>query len=215
MSTEQNQRGHAMIELAVSAGVMVACLAGTVQFGYTFYIYNQLVTAVGNGGRYAAMRTYRAASSSDIEKGKAAIRNMVAYGDARPAPNALPQVANLKPEQVQVDVGHGRIRETCVRERLDRRLHRGRRVRNVSLHWKAGRRVSLCGTVRTCGERAMRRSSQRGQSMVEATLVLLVFFTLLLGVIDCGQVLFAHQSLVERVRAAVRWGVVHPWNRRR
>jgi len=47
--------------------------------------------------------------------------------------------------------------------------------------------------------------------MVEATLVLLVFFTLLLGVIDCGQVLFAHQSLVERVRAAVRWGVVHPW----
>jgi hypothetical protein len=35
---------------------------------------------------------------------------------------------------------------------------------------------------------------------------------MLLGVIDCGQVLFAHQSLVERVREAVRWGVVHPWN---
>jgi hypothetical protein len=48
--------------------------------------------------------------------------------------------------------------------------------------------------------------------MVEATLVLLVFFTLLLGVIDCGQVMFAHQSLVERVRGAVRWGVMHPWN---
>ncbi len=47
--------------------------------------------------------------------------------------------------------------------------------------------------------------------MVEATFVLLVFFMLLLGVIDCGQVLFAHQSLVERVRVAVRWGVVHPW----
>jgi hypothetical protein len=55
------------------------------------------------------------------------------------------------------------------------------------------------------------RHNERGQSMVEATLVLLVFFTLLLGVIDCGQVLFAHQSLVERVRSAVRWGVVHPW----
>jgi len=97
------QSGHAMIELAVSAGVMVACLAGTVQFGYTFYIYNELVTAVGNGGRYAAMRTYRAAGSPDVEKGKAAIRNMVVYGDSRPAPNAPPQVANLKPEQVQVD----------------------------------------------------------------------------------------------------------------
>ena len=59
----------------------------------------------------------------------------------------------------------------------------------------------------------MRRANERGQSMVEATLVLLVFFTLLLGVIDCGQVLFAHQSLVERVRTAVRWGVVHPWEK--
>lgn len=59
----------------------------------------------------------------------------------------------------------------------------------------------------------MRKVRQRGQSMVEATLVLLVFFTLLLGVIDCGQVLFAHQSLVERVRTAVRWGVVHPWDK--
>jgi len=48
--------------------------------------------------------------------------------------------------------------------------------------------------------------------MVEATLVLLVFFALLMGVIDCGQVLFAHQSLVERVRNSVRWGVVHPFN---
>jgi Flp pilus assembly protein TadG len=103
MGKRRSQRGHAMIELAVSAGVMVACLAGTVQFGYTFYIYNELVTAVGNGGRYAAMRTYRAAAASDIEKSKAAIRNMVVYGDTHPAPNALPQVANLKPEQVQVD----------------------------------------------------------------------------------------------------------------
>ena len=61
----------------------------------------------------------------------------------------------------------------------------------------------------------MRRSTskgQRGQSMVEATLVLLVFFALLMGVVDCGQVLFAHQSLVERVRTAVRWGAVHPYN---
>ena len=92
-----------MIELAISAAVMVSCLGGTVQFGYTFYIYNELVSAVGNGGRYAAMRTYRSASPADIEKGKAAIRNMVVYGDARPAPGTPPQVANLRPEQVRVD----------------------------------------------------------------------------------------------------------------
>jgi len=99
----KRQRGHAMIELAISAAVMVSCLGGTVQFGYTFYIYNELVSAVGNGGRYAAMRTYRAASPADIEKGKTAIRNMVVYGDTRPAPGAVPQVANLRPEQVRVN----------------------------------------------------------------------------------------------------------------
>ena len=53
---------------------------------------------------------------------------------------------------------------------------------------------------------------ERGQSMVEGTLVLLTFFALLFAVIDCGQVLIAHQSLVERVRSAVRWGVVRPWD---
>jgi hypothetical protein len=52
---------------------------------------------------------------------------------------------------------------------------------------------------------------EKGQGLVEATFVLLTFFALLLGVIDCAQVLFAHQALVERVRSTVRWGVVHEW----
>ena len=55
------------------------------------------------------------------------------------------------------------------------------------------------------------RSRERGQGLVEAALVLLAFFGLLLGVVDCGQVLFAHQALVERVRSAARWGTLHPW----
>jgi hypothetical protein len=54
------------------------------------------------------------------------------------------------------------------------------------------------------------RRHQRGQSLIEGTLVMLVFFALLLGVVDFGQVLFAHQSLTERARAAVRWGSLHP-----
>ena len=53
--------------------------------------------------------------------------------------------------------------------------------------------------------------NRRGQSLVEATMVMFLFFALLLGVVDCGQVLFSHQSLVERVRGAVRWGVLHPY----
>ncbi len=57
-----------------------------------------------------------------------------------------------------------------------------------------------------------RKAAIRGQALVEGALALLVFFALLFGVIDCGQVLIAHQSLIERVRSAVRWGVVHPWD---
>jgi len=53
---------------------------------------------------------------------------------------------------------------------------------------------------------------ERGQALIEGTIALLVFFALLFGVVDCGQVLVAHQSLVERVRAAVRWGAVRPWD---
>jgi Flp pilus assembly protein TadG len=51
---------------------------------------------------------------------------------------------------------------------------------------------------------------EKGQSLVESALVLLVFLAMLLGVFDCAQVLFAHQALVERVRTAVRWGMIHP-----
>jgi len=57
-----------------------------------------------------------------------------------------------------------------------------------------------------------RSRSQRGQTLVEGALALLVFITLLFAVIDCGLMLVKHQSLVERVRSAVRWGVVRPWD---
>ena len=98
----RRERGHAMLELAVSAAVMISCLGGTFQFGYTFYVYNQVVTAVGNGARYAAQRTYRAATADDIEKGAAAIRNMVVFGDAHPAADAVPVVKGLAREQIDV-----------------------------------------------------------------------------------------------------------------
>jgi Flp pilus assembly protein TadG len=91
-----------MIELAFAAMVMASCLGGTVEFGYTFFVYDQLVSAVGNGGRYAAMRTYRAATPEDIEKGKAAIRNLVVYGDSKPAAGVAPIAPGLTPENVKV-----------------------------------------------------------------------------------------------------------------
>jgi hypothetical protein len=54
----------------------------------------------------------------------------------------------------------------------------------------------------------MRR--ERGQSLVEGALVMLVFFALLLGIIDISQLVFSHQALVARVSEAARWGAIHP-----
>lgn len=91
-----------MLEMTVAASIMLALLAGTFRFGYTFYAYNQLVTSIGNGARYAAQRTYRSATPGDIEKGAASIRNMVVYGDPIPEPGTQPVAAGLKPENIEV-----------------------------------------------------------------------------------------------------------------
>ena len=55
-----------------------------------------------------------------------------------------------------------------------------------------------------------RKNLERGQSFVETGLVLLIFLMLLIGIIDFGQVLYFHQSLVERARAAARYGAINP-----
>ncbi len=53
-----------------------------------------------------------------------------------------------------------------------------------------------------------RKKNQRGQTLVESALVILVLIATLLGIVDFGQVLFFHQTLAERARAGVRWAAV-------
>jgi Flp pilus assembly protein TadG len=54
--------------------------------------------------------------------------------------------------------------------------------------------------------------SARGQSLVESALVALVFLVTLIGIFDLGQIFFIHQSFVERVRKAARYGVVNTFD---
>ena len=54
--------------------------------------------------------------------------------------------------------------------------------------------------------------AERGSTLVESALTLLMFFLILIGVIDFGQVMYFHQSLVERARTAVRYGITNPTN---
>jgi hypothetical protein len=55
-------------------------------------------------------------------------------------------------------------------------------------------------------------SKKRGSTLVESSIVLLMFLVILIGVLDMGQILFFHQFLGERVRTGVRYAVVHPFN---
>jgi hypothetical protein len=48
--------------------------------------------------------------------------------------------------------------------------------------------------------------------MIEAALTMLTFLVTMIGILDFSQVLFFHQSLTERVRDGLRYGVVRSYN---
>ena len=54
-----------------------------------------------------------------------------------------------------------------------------------------------------------RRRKQSGQSLVEAALTMTVFLAMFIGILDFGQFLYFHQSLVDRARAGVRWAATN------
>ncbi len=96
------KRGGAMIEFAICFGVLFPVFIGGFQFGYTFYLYNEMETAVRGGARYASMRTYDSPTSTPSSGFSTAVRNMVVYG--APAGGTSPLVPGLSRENVQLTV---------------------------------------------------------------------------------------------------------------
>ena len=97
------RRGSAMVEFALASGILIPAMAGTFQFGYSYYVYDRLQAAVTNGTLYASNRTYRTLNgSTDLTKIKTAVKNMVVYGDPAPANNAVPLVKGLQTSHVVV-----------------------------------------------------------------------------------------------------------------
>jgi Flp pilus assembly protein TadG len=56
--------------------------------------------------------------------------------------------------------------------------------------------------------KSSRRHSTSGSVLVELALISLIFFVILIGILDFGQFLFWQQAMVERARSAARWGAV-------
>jgi Flp pilus assembly protein TadG len=53
-----------------------------------------------------------------------------------------------------------------------------------------------------------RRDNQRGSTLVEAALVTIPFFTLILGIIACGYLVFTYDSLAFAAQQGARWASV-------
>lgn len=54
------------------------------------------------------------------------------------------------------------------------------------------------------------RSSERGGSLIEFTVVALVFFMMLVGIVAAGNLYYTHNALVEATRRGARYAVLNP-----
>jgi Flp pilus assembly protein TadG len=81
---KSSEKGSAVVEFALGAMVIVFAFTGIFQYGYTFYQYSLLETAVHNAAVYAGQEAFpsTAASGTNISSCYAArIGNMVLYGN--------------------------------------------------------------------------------------------------------------------------------------
>jgi Flp pilus assembly protein TadG len=101
--TPARRRGSALIEFALSFGIIFPLFYGTFQFAVAFQRYGGLISAVRAGGRYASYRTYDSATSSPSAAYLAAVRNAVVYGN--PAGGTVPVAPGLTPAHVNVQMG--------------------------------------------------------------------------------------------------------------
>jgi Flp pilus assembly protein TadG len=95
---KQSQKGSALVEFAIGSSILMAVFAGTYQFGYSFYVYNNLQTAVNNGAKYASLRTYEQATGTPSSCFSDAVENMVVYGN--PSGGTIPVAPNLGTDNV-------------------------------------------------------------------------------------------------------------------
>lgn len=91
-----------MIEFALSFGLLFTVFGGVFQFGYAFYVYNTLESAVRSGARYASLRTYDSVTEIPSAAYLTAVQNMVVYGN--PAGGGQSVARDLTPANVLVTV---------------------------------------------------------------------------------------------------------------
>lgn len=93
--------GGAVVEFAISFPLLILLLGMMFQFGYAFFVYNGLQSAVRSAARYAALADYDSPVGTTFQ---GLVKNVVVYGT--PAPDlsvAKPLVPGLQVGNVVVD----------------------------------------------------------------------------------------------------------------
>lgn len=96
---KKRERGNAILEFALGWSVLWFIFAGVWQFGYSFYIYNTLMTAVSGAAELGSKMDYDTANPGNFTT---ALQNMVLYGDETAGTN--PIVPGLTASNVNVAV---------------------------------------------------------------------------------------------------------------
>jgi Flp pilus assembly protein TadG len=73
-----SERGNALLEFALGWSVLWLIFSGLFQFGYSFYTYNVLMTAVANAAEIGSKMSYDTGTPGTFTT---ALQNMVLYGD--------------------------------------------------------------------------------------------------------------------------------------
>ena len=102
-----------MVEFAIAFPLLFAFFSGTFVFGYSFYIYNRLVSSVRAGARYASRLPYASGTPTPSAEYLTAVKNMVVYHN--PDGGTTPIVPGLTPAAVAVTVGFDDNRPDIVR----------------------------------------------------------------------------------------------------
>lgn len=95
----KSERGNALLEFALGWSILWALFAGIYQFGYTFYVYNTVLTSVANAAELGSKMTYDTANPSTFTT---ALQNMVVYGNT--TAGTSPIVPGLATSNVTVGV---------------------------------------------------------------------------------------------------------------
>jgi Flp pilus assembly protein TadG len=96
---KKSERGNALLEFALGFAVLWALFAGLYQFGYSFYVYNAVMTSVENAAELGSKMTYDTANPSRFTT---AVTNMVLYGNTTAGAN--PIVPGLSNSNVSIDL---------------------------------------------------------------------------------------------------------------